>query len=621
MLYSDDKCTTPLETGPHVSVTNISLYFKPSEHEFSSGGPAWARTLPPPGEEPEIYATLPWTAEDGNGGSHSATIRVNVTAVNDRPVAGDGANPADVYMGIGAAIFMNNGTDLDGHVDTDRLTNCRIRLVTTPINVGNGQSGGQLFRLTRDANGLLRSTGNALAAGDETILGSDPSDGLGLWYVSRTDFTSTQGLEEVGDDQFTFRLIDADGLTSNIATYSIVILSGLRAKMTSSDRVCSTSNPSDCGCDTCSLIVEEEVLSLVALRGLNQNGGSTAANALPVTPFLLKTLPSHGTLYQYDATRTGNRGDQITAGDNLTDAGLPCDNGPNSDCPCGPTATSEASKWMCKRVLYEGHLNYFNWPAQTYDGTDLNVTTETLEYQVSHQDGTVSAPATVFLRVRNVNDPPVMSGPPNTTFVTEQWMKIFDGITLADSDRGLGYYRVTLKLDQSVGKMTELAHKQSGTEDASWDKWQGENQMSNVVNVLLDYCPDAVCNRGPSSLKGCATSCASGDGSQDWEIEMFVTLATLRKVFTDLEFYCKTPTNNELSIIIEDFDDGEGAMDVVAGRDHLQTEFKLGIFPGEVGENGGYGSSSSGQKTGTSDSTITYVAGVVVLLVFLVVYT
>ena len=82
------------------------------------------------------------------------------------------------------------------------------------------------------------------------------------------------------------------------------------------------------------------------------------------------------------------------------------------------------------------------------------------------------------------------------------------------------------RLDGILAKMTELQHKQSGTEDASWDKWQGENEMANVVAGptatpagLLGYCPSAVCGRGPSALKGCSSKCTSSDGSQDWKID------------------------------------------------------------------------------------------------------
>lgn len=172
-------------------------------------------------------------------------------------------------------------------------------------------------------------------------------------------------------------------------------------------------------------------------------------------------------------------------------------------------------------MLYEGNLDYFNWPERTYNGTDLHVTADTFEYEVKDAT-TTSAPETVHVRVRNVNDAPVFSGPASVTFVEEQTAKIFGGITFDDPDRDLGYYRVTFKLKNITAKMTELQHKQSGTEAASWDKWQGENEMGNVVlgqGGLLGYCPQAVCSSGslgrtPGKQDGCSTKCASSDGSQ-----------------------------------------------------------------------------------------------------------
>ena len=46
--------------------------------------------------------------------------------------------------------------------------------------------------------------------------------------------------------------------------------------------------------------------------------------------------------------------------------------------------------------------------------------------------------------MRNVNDAPVLNGT-DVSFVEDELMKIFGGITLHDPDRDLGYYRVTLK--------------------------------------------------------------------------------------------------------------------------------------------------------------------------------
>ena len=58
----------------------------------------------------------------------------------------------------------------------------------------------------------------------------------------------------------------------------------------------------------------------------------------------------------------------MAAGDSLTDAGELCASAPG---------------WLCKRVLYEGDLDYFNWPERTYNGTDLHVTADTFEYEVT----------------------------------------------------------------------------------------------------------------------------------------------------------------------------------------------------------------------------------------------
>ena len=275
-LYADAACLTPLAPGPHVGVTSTSLYYKPAGHEFSSGGPAWGRTPPPLGEPAGIYATLPWTVEDGNGGSHGATIRINVSAVNDAPVAADGANDEDIYKGLGAAIFLS-GTDMDGLEDLNRLANCRIRIKSTPQRVVDGvltpTVGGTLHRLTRSTgiggNDWVQDGTDTLSVGDETTLGSCNAedsiaecqrDGLGLWYISSSLYPTAEGQETLGVDQFTFSVLDADGAESaNNATYSITILSGLRAKLATEDRTCNPADPADCGCDTCTLTAPEEV--------------------------------------------------------------------------------------------------------------------------------------------------------------------------------------------------------------------------------------------------------------------------------------------------------------------------------------------------------------------------
>ena len=57
------------------------------------------------------------------------------------------------------------------------------------------------------------------------------------------------------------------------------------------------------------------------------------------TDFVIRSLPTNGRLYHYDESRTGKRGDEVAAGDSVTDEGELCASAPG---------------WLCKRVLYEG---------------------------------------------------------------------------------------------------------------------------------------------------------------------------------------------------------------------------------------------------------------------------
>ena len=68
-------------------------------------------------------------------------------------------------------------------------------------------------------------------------------------------------------DKFTYSLIDADGEESeNEATFSITVLSGLRAKLATEDSTCDAQDRSGCKCDTCTLTVEEEVARATRTR-------------------------------------------------------------------------------------------------------------------------------------------------------------------------------------------------------------------------------------------------------------------------------------------------------------------------------------------------------------------
>ena len=77
---------------------------------------------------------------------------------------------------------------------------------------------------------------------------------------------------------------------------------------------------------------------------------------------------------------------------------------------------------------------------------------------------------------------------------------------------------------------------------------------------------------------------------------MFATPNTLRNVIADLQFYSKFGNDNELTIVIEDFDDGDGPMMVGSSPGNLRAEIKVGIFAVEEGADGG-AAAGAGEKT------------------------
>jgi len=78
---------------------------------------------------------------------------------------------------------------------------------------------------------------------------------------------------------------------------------------------------------------------------------------------------------------------------------------------------------------------------------------------------------------------------------------------------------------------------------------------------------------------------------------MFATPNTLRNVIADLQFYSKFGNDNELTIVIEDFDDGDGPMMVGSSPGNLRSEIKVGIFAVEEGADGGGGGLGAAERT------------------------
>jgi hypothetical protein len=117
--------------------------------------------------------TFSYTVSDGRGGRSTATVAVTVNPVNDVPVATDGAVTTQTNT---ALQILLTASDPDGNV----LTNYAI--VSPPVH--------------------------------GTLSGS----GANRLYTPGTGWT--------GQDSFTFKVVDPDGLASNVATVAITVTSG-----------------------------------------------------------------------------------------------------------------------------------------------------------------------------------------------------------------------------------------------------------------------------------------------------------------------------------------------------------------------------------------------------------
>ena len=137
-------------------------------------------------------ATFEYTVDDGNGGTSSATVTVDVTAVNDDPVAVVDSAVAveDVPVTILASALLSNDTDADG--DTLSLTSVQNAVNgTVSLDVNGdvvftpdaGFNGDATFEYTvYDENGATSSAtvtvAVAAANAGETLIGGSGKDTL-----------------------------------------------------------------------------------------------------------------------------------------------------------------------------------------------------------------------------------------------------------------------------------------------------------------------------------------------------------------------------------------------------------------------------------------------------------
>ncbi len=314
-------------------------------------------------------ATFDYTISDGNGGTDTATVTINVGAVNDPPVAGDDVATTDEDTTIFNLPVLSNDSDVDG----DPLT-----IIGSPI-AGNGT-------VTVNSDGTVNYTPNPDYNGTDTInyTISDGNGGTDTATVTVTVNAVNDGPDAVGDiatgtEDTALTLTNADIVDTNDTDVEGDTLT-----------ITSVSNP---GNGTVSLVGGDVIFTPTADYSgpatfdytiSDGNGGTDTAtvtinvgavNDPPVAANDAAVTDEDTTIFNLPIL--GN--DSDVDGDPLTIIGT-------------PTATNGTVT-----VNPDGTINYA--PNANYNGTD------TINYSISDGNGGTDT-ATVAVTVNSVNDGP-----------------------------------------------------------------------------------------------------------------------------------------------------------------------------------------------------------------------
>lgn len=171
-------------------------------------------------------ASFEYTAEDGNGGSASATVTVAIAAVNDAPLAlPDSASTiSNKAVTVPASALLSNDSDTEG--DTLSLTSVQSAVNGTAALDTNGDVlftpntdflGTATFEYTvSDGNGGTSSTTTTVQVDPPPSLSPDEISGLSLWL----DGADPTSLQDTDGDGALNRWVDNSGEGHDVAAPS-----------------------------------------------------------------------------------------------------------------------------------------------------------------------------------------------------------------------------------------------------------------------------------------------------------------------------------------------------------------------------------------------------------------
>ena len=455
------------------------------------------RFNPAANENGSSYTTFNFTVNDGDADSASAnTITVNVTAVNDAPVADDETNSVNED----ATITVTDGSSDVLHGDTDTENDA---LTVTQIAVTGASNSSVAGSSTYNSNGTSK-TGTY----GTLVIGADGT----YTYVADQSAADDLDAGDTATDSFTYTV--SDGTATDTATL-IITVTGVNDVPTAADKTITTNedtahvfSASDFGytdADDDDALVSVKITGLEDAGALQYNNGSawvdvtenqvitatdignnklrfnpaanengssyttfnftvndgdadsasantitvnvTAVNDAPVADDETNSVNEDATITVTDGSSDVLHGDTDTENDALTVTQIAVTGASNSSVAGSSTYNSNGtSKTGTYGTLVIGANGTYTYVADQSAADDLDAgdtATDSFTYTVS--DGTATDTATLIITVTGVNDVPTAADKTITT--NEDTAHVFSasdfGYTDADDDDALVSVKIT----------------------------------------------------------------------------------------------------------------------------------------------------------------------------------
>ncbi|WP_221793380.1 tandem-95 repeat protein [Oceanobacter mangrovi] len=416
---------TDVDSGDSVDTATLTIVSQPTHGTASvvSG-----EILYNPDADFNGSDSLTYQIDDQNGAtSNVATLIINISGVNDAPVAANDSSTTDEDTDVVIDVLAND-SDIDGILDVSQVT-----------------------------------------------IIADPTHGTVAVDTTSGEITYSPTADYNGSDSFTYVVKDNEDATSNIATVSLTITSVNDAPVANDDSV---------------TLMEDATLNINALGNDTDVDGSLDITTVEITTEPTEgsaTVNSDGSI-AYTPAADFNGSDSLsyrvmddlgewsnTATVTLTitavnDAPLANDDSATTDEDTAVTIDVAAndsdidgsldltSVLLISNVLHgnlidngDGTLSYT--PDQDFYGSD------TFVYQISDNEAAASESATVTITVNPVNDAPVISGTPASSVLEGATFSFTPTVTDVDSNTTTLVFSLSgqpdwMTIDSATGAVT-----------------------------------------------------------------------------------------------------------------------------------------------------------------------